>query len=86
MILTSSISKRGAKKSDNTFNTDNLAIYPLSGGERRRIAFLRSISRDSKYYFLDEPSSSLDTNTSNIIKKEILELSNRRKNRIYGKS
>ena len=38
------LKKETQKKLDNTFNTDNLAIYPLSGGERRRIAFLRSIS------------------------------------------
>jgi len=50
----------------------------ISGGERQRVAFLRAFASDFTVLFGDEPTGSLDENTSNqlmqLIKKEIVEL------------
>ena len=50
----------------------------ISGGEKQRVAFLRAFSSDFTVLFGDEPTGSLDENTSNqlmqLIKKEIVEL------------
>ncbi len=50
----------------------------ISGGERQRVAFLRAFASDFTVLFGDEPTGSLDENTSNqlmhLIKNEIIEL------------
>ena len=39
----------------------------LSGGERQRLALARAFLLDADIYFLDEPTSSLDFGTENVI-------------------
>ena len=46
----------------------------ISGGERQRIGLARALIRKPKILFLDESFSSLDNETSNLIKNRLLKL------------
>lgn len=46
----------------------------FSGGERQRLSIARAILRGSRILIMDEPSSSLDKNTEQEIKKTVVEL------------
>jgi len=43
----------------------------LSGGQRQRVSIARELYKDVKYLFLDEATSSLDSESENFIKKSI---------------
>lgn len=55
---------------------DSNAKYPaeLSGGMKKRVALARAIVLNPKYLFCDEPNSGLDPQTSLVIDKLILEI------------
>ncbi len=46
-----------------------------SGGEKRRISFLRAINREANIYFFDEPLENLDTESREIVVKIISDMS-----------
>lgn len=50
-------------------------INKLSGGQKQRLAIARSIIKESKILFLDEPTSSLDEDNAKQIAKILLNLS-----------
>ena len=62
-----------------TKNSSIQSIKNMSGGEKQRIAFIRSIINDPELLILDEPVSSLDKKNSEIIFRF---LKNFKKNRI----
>ena len=49
----------------------------LSGGEKQKLAIIKSIIKSSDILFLDEPSSALDVRSVDILKKEILNFKDR---------
>ncbi len=51
----------------------------LSGGEKKRIDFIRALSRDADIYFLDEPTNELDEKNVQKVLNEINRLKNRNK-------
>lgn len=46
----------------------------LSGGEKKRISFIRCLSKDAQVYILDEPTNELDLKNVNKMLKEINQL------------
>lgn len=53
------------------------SLYPdeLSGGMRRRVAFVRAVAFDGAVFLLDEPFSGLDAVARELVSAEILRLS-----------
>ncbi len=51
---------------------------PLSGGQKKRIAFIRSILRDARVYVFDEPTVNVDRENSIRMMESISELAERR--------
>ena len=49
-------------------------INELSGGMRQRVAIARAFCMDSEVMLMDEPFSSLDTNTKRLLQLELLKL------------
>ena len=66
------LTKKNFEKAIKVFNLKNLLdikIENLSSGEKRRVSLSRLILSNSKIWFLDEPTNSLDkTNTLNFFK------------------
>lgn len=52
--------------------TANHTCNQLSGGEKQRVAFARALAREPVVLILDEPSSSLDAHTKEIITSSVL--------------
>ncbi|MDR3185803.1 MAG: ABC transporter ATP-binding protein [Christensenellaceae bacterium] len=50
----------------------------LSGGEKQRVAIARALVADPPYIFADEPTGSLDVNTSREIIDKLLDINNKR--------
>lgn len=48
----------------------------LSGGEKKRIDFIRALSRKADIYFLDEPTNELDEKNVNLVIEELKRLKN----------
>jgi len=59
----------------NLTHITELSAMKLSSGEQQLISFVRSILLNPKILFLDEPTSNLDNNYTEIINHEILKLS-----------
>ncbi len=60
----------------NLHNVENKYPSELSGGMKKRVGIARAIALNPKYLFCDEPNSGLDPQTSSIIDKLILDLTN----------
>ena len=54
----------------------NFSIKNMSGGEKQRIGFIRSILRDPNLILLDEPTSSLDYKNEKKIFEHLLKIKN----------
>jgi len=66
----------------NHFDLANLAYRfspTLSGGERQRIAIIRALSNNPKIILADEPTSSLDDENSNLLKKLLTNINREKK-------
>lgn len=59
----------------NLINRKNNFVYELSGGEKQRLALIRSIINKPKIIFADEPTGALDEENSLFLMKELKELS-----------
>ncbi|MDY5111424.1 ABC transporter ATP-binding protein [Faecalicoccus sp.] len=57
----------------------NRNIFSLSGGEKQLMAITSVMTMDNKVYLFDEPSSSLDHKSIELLKKAIIELKKRGK-------
>lgn len=57
----------------------NRNIFSLSGGEKQLIAITSVMTMDNKVYLFDEPSSSLDHKSIELLKKAIIELKKQKK-------
>lgn len=53
----------------------NRKIKDCSGGERQRVNLMRAISISSTYLLADEPTGSVDVETAQFIKQELVKLS-----------
>lgn len=53
--------------------TFNREAYTLSGGEQRRVILARALILNSKILLLDEPTSNMDEETADMVRKVILE-------------
>lgn len=60
----------------NLRNVENKYPSELSGGMKKRVGIARAIALNPKYLFCDEPNSGLDPQTSSIIDKLILDITN----------
>ncbi|MGX4686099.1 ATP-binding cassette domain-containing protein [Vagococcus sp. JNUCC 83] len=66
--------KEMLKKVDITNEQMTRKCAELSGGQQQRIAIARAIASDDKIIFADEPTGSLDTETSQLIIKLLKDL------------
>ncbi len=57
----------------------DMEVYKLSGGERRRLSFIRSLLVDVDIYLFDEPTSNLDIENAKKIIDKICELVDKEK-------
>lgn len=61
----------------------NRNIFSLSGGEKQLMVITSVMTMDNKVYLFDEPSSSLDHKSIELLKKAIIELKKKEKNSYY---
>lgn len=56
--------------------SDRLDHLPsqLSGGQQQRVSIARAIAHEPKIIFADEPTANLDSESSNIVLKNFIEL------------
>ncbi len=59
----------------NLLDKKNSYIYNLSGGEKQRIALIRSLIKNPLILFADEPTGSLDLESSNFLIDELYNIS-----------
>lgn len=58
-----------------TFSENKVDINEFSGGEKRRILFLRTLNVETNIYLFDEPLENLDEHSKEVVVKEIAKLS-----------
>lgn len=59
----------------NLSHTKNIKVFKLSGGEKQRVALVRSLINDPEVIFADEPTGALDAYNSKILMDELYEQS-----------
>lgn len=59
-------------KSLDIYNLKDMDAHKISGGEQQKVSIARAISFKPRVLMLDEPTSNIDSNSINIIERELL--------------